>query len=566
MLLQRQTRNGKSFIDFGVDYMISRICRMTPNEERPQPDMEVQQASSFKSGLRSTAGTDDATALKAIFRILLFLCAYLLLIELVGVVAPLSPLTQELLRFVPYCVFLAVLAYLAWPVMKPNRPTLLLGLFLICVFFILLLGVTRRLPSLAQVAVIGPKGSSNRDLQTLLMLVALGCFLSGGYFMLEQIVLSRVRLKCQLEQLQQLKAVLAESEERFRTLVEQAPDGIYVQTEGHFAYLNATALRLFGADSAEQLLNRAVLERSPPEDRPAVAERIRSLDQERRVIPRVEQKFLRLDGSAFEVAVSMVPLVYKNGNSALIFFRDITERKRLEDQLRQAQKMEAVGQLAGGVAHDFNNMLTVIQVYCGLLLEETMHPSEMQEGLQQIAQAARRASDLTGQLLMFSRRKVVQMRALELNDVLRNLQAMLARLLGETIELEFRGRLDLPLIEADLGMVEQVVLNLSTNARDAMPRGGQLTISLDVVEIDAQAVQANPEAREGRFVCLVVSDTGCGMDEPTRKHVFEPFFTTKDVGKGTGLGLATVYGIVKQHKGWIDQGVRQFCWWKMKRA
>jgi hypothetical protein len=131
---------------------------MTLNEERPQPNMEVQQASSLKSGLRSTAGTDDATALKAIFRILLFLCAYLLLIELVGVVAPLSPLAHELLRFVPYCVFLTVLAYLAWPLMKPNRPTLLLGLFLICVFFVLLLGVTRRLPSLAQVAVIGPKG------------------------------------------------------------------------------------------------------------------------------------------------------------------------------------------------------------------------------------------------------------------------------------------------------------------------------------------------------------------------------------------------------------------------
>ena len=525
---------------------------MSVKEERPQADVEVQQASNFSAGPMSTAGTDDAKALKGIFRILWVFFAYLLLIELVGIAVPFSQLAHELLRFVPYCIFLAALAYLAWPVMKPNRPTLLMGLFLLCVFLVFLLGVTRRIPSLAQVALIGPKGGSNRNLQTLLMLVAMGCFLTGGYFMLEQIVLGKVRLKRRLEKLQQLKGVLAESEERFRMLVEHAPDGIYVQTQGRFTYLNATALRLFGADSAEQLLNHSVVERSPPEDRAAVGERIRLLDQERRVTPRVEQKFLRLDGSAFEVAVSAVPFVYKNENSALIFFRDITERKRLEAQLRQAQKMEAVGQLAGGVAHDFNNMLTVIQGYCGLLLGETTRPSEIHEGLQQIAQAARRASDLTGQLLMFSRRKVVQMQALDLNEVLRNLQAMLPRLLGETIELEFHGRPDLPLIEADLGMMEQVVLNLSTNARDAMPSGGQLTISLDVVEVNAQAVQANPEAREGSFVCLVVSDNGCGMDEETRKHVFEPFFTTKAVGKGTGLGLATVHGIVTQHKGWIE--------------
>lgn len=433
---------------------------MSVKEEKPQVDVEFQQTSNFNPGLMSTADTDEANALKSFFRILWVFFAYLMLIELVGVAMPIPQLAHELLRFVPYCIFLAALAYLAWPVMKPNRPTLLMGLFLICVLLVFLLGVTRRIPSLAQVALIGPKGGSNRNLQILLMLMAMGCFLAGGYFMLEQNVRGKVRLKRRLEKLQQLKGVLAESEERFRMLVEHAPDGIYVQTQGQFAYLNATALGLFGAESAEQLLNRSVLERSPPEDRAAVGERIRLLDQERRVSPRVEQKFLRLDGSAFEVAVSAVPLVYKNENSALIFFRDITERKRLEAQLRQAQKMEAVGQLAGGVAHDFNNMLTVIQGYCGLLLAETNRPSESREGLQKIAQAARRASDLTGQLLMFSRRKAVQMQAVDLNGVLTNLQAMLPQLLGETIELEFHGRPDLPLIEADPGMMEQVVLNL----------------------------------------------------------------------------------------------------------
>jgi PAS domain S-box-containing protein len=210
--------------------------------------------------------------------------------------------------------------------------------------------------------------------------------------MIEEVVLGKVRLQQQVQKLRQVEAVLAESEEGFRTLVEHAPDGIYVQIQGRFAYLNSTALALFGATAAGQLLNRSIVELSPPADHLVVHERIRLLDQERKAIPRSEQTFLRLDGTAFDVAASAVPFVFKNQKGALVFFRDITERKRLEDQLRQAQKMEAVGELAGGVAHDFNNIMTVIEGYCGLLLAENSGPAGKVEGLEQIAQAAHRAT------------------------------------------------------------------------------------------------------------------------------------------------------------------------------
>jgi CheY-like chemotaxis protein len=197
-------------------------------------------------------------------------------------------------------------------------------------------------------------------------------------------------------------------------------------------------------------------------------------------------------------------------------------------------------------------MMTVIEGYCSLLLTGNPDLMESAEGLSQIQQAARRASNLTRQLLMFSRQQVVRIEAMDLNQTVQSLLEMLTRLLGEDVTLQFQRRDPLPLIEADLGMMEQIVVNLSTNARDAMPKGGTLTISTDLVEVDAQSTHQNPEAHGGRFVSLAVSDTGCGMDETTRKHMFDPFFTTKDVGKGTGLGLATVYGIVKQHKGWIE--------------
>jgi PAS domain S-box-containing protein len=232
--------------------------------------------------------------------------------------------------------------------------------------------------------------------------------------------------------------------------------------------------------------------------------------------------------------------------------QDITARKRLEDQFRQAQKMEAIGQLAGGVAHDFNNILTAFLMHLGLLRLDPRMPAELGQSLTDLEHHAKRASGLTRQLLLFSRRQVMQMKPVNLNEILDQMLKMLRRLLGEQISIELPCHNSRLWIEADAGMIEQIILNLCVNARDAMPGGGRLTLSADSLEVSPEHVLANPEARTGRFVRLSVADTGCGMDEATLRHIFEPFFTTKEVGKGTGLGLATVFGIVKQHRGWLE--------------
>jgi PAS domain S-box-containing protein len=234
------------------------------------------------------------------------------------------------------------------------------------------------------------------------------------------------------------------------------------------------------------------------------------------------------------------------------YAEDITERLNLEAQLRQAQKMESVGQLAAGVAHDFNNILTIIQGHAGLMNSEPTLDPNLGESARQIAIAAERAANLTRQLLMFSRKQIMQPQLLNLNEVTNNLSKMLRALTGEQVTLKRHTSDDLPPICGDPGMMEQILVNLSVNARDAMPRGGTLSIATHFVEIDRGYVQRHPEAREGNFICLSVSDTGHGMDQMTLARIFEPFFTTKEIGKGTGLGLATVYGIVQQHQGWVE--------------
>jgi signal transduction histidine kinase/CheY-like chemotaxis protein/HAMP domain-containing protein len=234
------------------------------------------------------------------------------------------------------------------------------------------------------------------------------------------------------------------------------------------------------------------------------------------------------------------------------YVEDITERLSLEAQLRQAQKMESIGQLAAGVAHDFNNMLTIIQGHSSSLLARPTLPPEVVDSVQAVYFAAERAAGLTRQLLMFSRKNVMQPELLDLQKVVGNMSKMLERLLGETIAFEFQTAVENSFVLGDCGMIEQVVMNLSINARDAMPRGGRLTIGIETVDIDAGFIETHPQAHAGRFVRLRVTDNGIGMDSATLGRIFEPFFTTKDVGKGTGLGLATVYGIVKQHEGWLE--------------
>ncbi len=235
----------------------------------------------------------------------------------------------------------------------------------------------------------------------------------------------------------------------------------------------------------------------------------------------------------------------------LSLFRDVTMQRQLEEQLRQSQKMEAIGQLAGGVAHDFNNILTVIQGHASLLSAANLSESAGKSA-EQIVQASERAARLTRQLLTFSRRQIIQPRQLDMNKVVGNMTNMLGRLLGEDVSLQLNYCSSPPMVEADAGMMEQVLLNLAVNARDAMPKGGQLAIRIAIVDAAEALARGHSEARAGRFVCLSVTDTGMGITPENVCRIFEPFFTTKEIGKGTGLGLATAYGIVKQHQGWIE--------------
>jgi len=236
----------------------------------------------------------------------------------------------------------------------------------------------------------------------------------------------------------------------------------------------------------------------------------------------------------------------------VVTVEDITARLALEAQLRQSQKMESIGQQAAGVAHDINNILTIIQGHAGLLLNATSMDADSLKSLKQISAASERAAGFIRHLLMFSRKQVYRTKILDLNAVLTNLESMLPRMLGEHITLETRFGSDVPRIAADVAMVEQIVMNLAVNARDAMPKGGKLVLMTSAADIAAGQVQLPPGAHAGRFVCLTVTDNGCGMEPSVLQRIFEPFFTTKEVGKGTGLGLATVYGIVKQHRGWVE--------------
>ncbi|HET8771544.1 MAG TPA: PAS domain S-box protein [Gemmatimonadaceae bacterium] len=266
-----------------------------------------------------------------------------------------------------------------------------------------------------------------------------------------------------------------------------------------------------------------------------------------------EYRMIAQDGREVWLKDFVTP-VGSNGSPAELrgIMVDVTGQRQLAEQLRQSQRLDAVGQLAGGIAHDFNNILTVIQGYTSLLsLGDGTHDEDVREAVEQIGKAAERAAGLTRQLLAFSRRQVLQPTGLDLNRIVRDMSRMLRRTLGEHIDLQVQEAPQLPSVYADAGMMEQVLLNVVLNARDAMPGGGRLSIGTSVEEITPEFVRDHPDATPGRFVCLRVSDSGVGMPPEMLARVFEPFFTTKDVNKGTGLGLATAYGIVRQHRGWI---------------
>lgn len=349
-----------------------------------------------------------------------------------------------------------------------------------------------------------------------------------------------------------VEAALRASEAELRTLVENIPQKIFLKDRDfRFIFVNENFARDLGIRPGDAV-GKVDHDFFPKE----TADKYRADDQ--RILntgqtEELEEKYLKSGGEAW-VQVLKAPVRDKQGEIIGVcgIFRDITEQRRLEAQYRQAQKMEAIGQLAGGVAHDFNNILAVIQMQSGLLESEPgLSPAQL-DTVRDIGKAAQRAADLTGQLLLFSRRQAFQPRDLDLNDVVANITKMLKRVLGEDIALQCKYAPRPLSIHADAGMMDQVLMNLAVNARDAMPKGGRLILETTAWEFDQTSGRQFSEPRFGRFACLSVTDTGAGIPPEVLPRIFEPFFTTKGVGKGTGLGLATVFGIVQQHQGWID--------------
>lgn len=348
------------------------------------------------------------------------------------------------------------------------------------------------------------------------------------------------------------ESAITTANQRLRRFIDASIVGVFIaDAAGNILEANDYYLNLIGA-TRDELNARSVNWRTitPPEWIPADTNAIRELHEHGTCAP-YEKEYCRPDNTRVSVLLTGT-ILPGPAEEIAAFAVDLTERKSLDGQLRQAQKMEAVGQLAGGVAHDFNNILQALLGYGSMLLDRLPECDEMHEFADEIVQGAQRAAALTRQLLAFSRRQILEMEDLNLNDVVKNLTRMIRRLIGEDIEINTLEGQRLDLVHADRGQVEQVLLNLCVNARDAMPKGGVLTIETENVVIREEYCTIHTWATPGSFVMLSVSDTGCGMDAQTQEHIFEPFFTTKELGKGTGLGLATVYGIVRQHQGMVQ--------------
>ena len=359
-------------------------------------------------------------------------------------------------------------------------------------------------------------------------------------------------------QLQSAEAALREREEFIRLLLDSTAEAIMgLDCEGRCTFCNSASLRLLGFTCEDDLLGRDMHELAHHSRQDGTPVRRNECEILRALaagegVHGSDGFFWRKDGTCFPAEYWSYPM--RRGSEivgGVVTFLDISERRNVEAQLRQAQKMDAIGQLAGGVAHDFNNLLMVISAYSELMLDALGEDSPLRRNAEEILTASRRASDLTRQLLAFSRKQLQALQKLDLNTVLREITNMLPHLIGEDIELVIAAGQGLSKVQADAGQIEQILMNLAANARDAMPEGGRLTIETANVQIDETYIQKQAVMAPGDYVLLSVSDTGQGIAAEHLPHIFEPFYTTKVEGKGTGLGLATVYGIVKQSKGFV---------------
>ncbi|MHB0981345.1 MAG: ATP-binding protein [Thermoleophilia bacterium] len=358
--------------------------------------------------------------------------------------------------------------------------------------------------------------------------------------------------------LEQRTGELVQAETRYRTVVESSPNGVLVHEDGRIVLANQAAARLAGAAAPSDLIGRYVMEFVPAEFRALVRLRHEEAYRTGATSDLSEQRFLRLDGSEVEIAVISIPLIFGETTAINTIIQDISSRKQAETAVKEsqeraagAQRLETVGRLAGGVAHDFNNLLTAVIGYAELGRTQSGQDPALGEVFDEIRSSADRAAALTRQLLAFSRQQPLRPRVVNLNSVTESVSGLLGQLIGEDVELVLRCADGLWPVEVDPGQVEQVIMNLVINARHAMPDGGLVTVETANVELDEEHVSMHLESEKGPYVSLAVSDTGAGIDPEILPRIFEPFFTTKELGEGTGLGLSTVYGIVKQSGGSI---------------
>ena len=357
---------------------------------------------------------------------------------------------------------------------------------------------------------------------------------------------AELELMCEIARRTAAAIEIDRSRERSQMLFEASPTPMWVYDADSLAFLavNDAAIRHYGYSRAE-FLAMTIKDIRPPEEVPRLLADVADAGGPGSPAANTWQH-QRKDGTLIDVEITAGRIDFQGRRAALVVSHDVSERKRLERRLTDAEKMEAIGRLAGGVAHDFNNLLTVIAGYAEILLAR-----DGGEELKEISRAAGQAAALTRQLLAFSRRQVLHPKVLDLNEIVAGMETMLHRIIGDDVSVGIKLAPDLAPVEADRAQIERVILNLAANARDAMPDGGALTIETANADVDEQQVASHGDGIAGPHVLLAVSDTGHGMDEETSKHLFEPFFTTKTGGAGTGLGLATVFGVVKQSGGGI---------------
>jgi two-component system, cell cycle sensor histidine kinase and response regulator CckA len=412
------------------------------------------------------------------------------------------------------------------------------------------LEVCRRIranPLLAEVPIMMVTALEDRDTRLQGIIAGADDFISKRFDGTE--LRARVRTITRLNRYRRLVRERA----RFERLVHLMPNGLLlVDADGAISLVNPAMLGILRAEQPEVVQGKALWLWIEPEQRDRCAACLRQAAIDPSYSAQFETECLRVDGAPFPAEMEVGHFGWDEQPLAYVVIRDITTRRCLEAQLLQSQKMESIGRLAGGIAHDFNNLITAIMGYAEMSLDTLPPDAREREDLIAISTSARSAANLTRQLLAFARRQPIQPQVFSPNDLLTEIDRLLRRLIGEDIELVVRPDLDLGLVRADPGQIEQVLVNLAVNARDAMPDGGRLTIETANVLLDEDYARAHIGVAPGQYVMLAVTDTGVGMDESIKNYIFEPFFTTKSPGHGTGLGLATCYGIIQQHGGTIE--------------